>query len=303
MNVLVTGSAGFIGSHICDALLEQGHDVTGIDDLSAGHDFTPKGVTPLTTPLEDWGAMDVVPADVIIHAAALADVSRNWQHEDERSNLMSANVDGTYRLLESYANEERLPRVVFLSTCAVYGDTRQASEDTAVVATSPYAASKLAGEALVQAYAHKWGQPWHVLRLGCVVGSRYRHGHVADFVRSAKVGGWVDAKSDGAGKKSFVHISDVVSAVMGCVRREYEAGVYNCVSGTWSPRDTIRLMGYDDRTTWRVGEGSERGWVGDPMAVASNGKLLNAGWRSAYSVENGVREALSDLDWPSRVGG
>lgn len=297
MRVLVTGAAGFIGSHICDKLLEQGADVVGLDDLSAGNNFTPKGVRLLETcALEDYNvAYDV---DVIVHAAAIADVSRNWHNEDERSNIMSANVDGTYRLLESHNEDAKKPRVVFLSTCAVYGDTYGASEHDAVTATSPYAASKIAGEALVQAYAYKWGTSWHALRLGCVVGSRYRHGHIADFVKMAREG-FISAKSDGMGHKSFVHVNDVVSAVMGCVRDEYTAGVYNCVTGTWCPKDTVRLMCREPITKWAEGPTAHRGWVGDPIAIASNSKLTNAGWRPTHSIHNGVTEALRDLGWNS----
>ncbi len=227
---------------------------------------------------------------MVVHAAARADIAKNWRGVTERKRLLDSNVLGTAALLEACAD---IP-VVFLSTLAVYGDAEGCHEGNACTATSPYAASKLAGEALVQAYAFKSGRPWHVLRLGCVVGARYHHGHIADFVRMGRAG-QIEAQSNGYGHKSHVNVLDVASAVMACVRGDVVSGVFNVAGGSWSPRDTIRVMRADETTTWAV---NKHGWVGDPMANASNAKLIAAGWRPSHTIEGGVRDALNSLGWP-----
>ncbi len=302
MRVLVTGGAGFIGSHIADAMLAGGHEVGIIDSGVAGVDFAPADAHRASNDLCDMGAPDITGwPELIVHCAAYADVSANWdagKGVSERDRLLCDNVIGTSRLLESC----RGVPIIFLSTCAVYGDNiGAASEAFACEATSPYAASKLAGEALIQAYAFEAKSPWHVLRLGCVVGSRYHHGHVADFVRMgqhALSAGTPEAKirprNDGLTKKSFVHVADVCQAVTLMSQGGVASGVYNCVSGVWSPRDTIYTMGAQSYTEWPE---NTHGWVGDPMAVASNFKLRGAGWVPQRSIEDGVREALTSLGW------
>ncbi len=287
MRILVTGGAGFVGSHVIDKLLEQGHGVVCLDSGIAKVNNTPKGVTRLKTELVRANSAGWA-FDAIVHCAARADVSRNWDSAVEREVLMRSNVLGTERLLEAWPNTP----VVFLSTLAVYGDNHDCREDVACVATSPYAASKLAGEALVQAYAYRNGTPWHVLRLGCVVGSRYHHGHVADFVRMMRENGRIEARSNGFGSKSFVHVADVAEAVSLAVSGNIVNGIYNTAGGSWDPRSTVRTMGCEDKAHWAE---EAHGWIGDPMALAGAQKLKAAGWFPRCAIVDGVKEALQGL--------
>jgi UDP-glucose 4-epimerase len=297
MKIAVTGGAGFVGHHIAQACLDAGHEVIVIDDLRAGVNLTPKGCVLLREKLGAVIRSDMHGVDAVIHAAARADVSSNWVDVDERDNMTHTNVLGTQTLLE--AMPESAP-IVFLSTCAVYGDTANGREEEACIATSPYAASKLAGEALVQAYAYKRGVAWHVLRLGCVVGSGMHHGHAPDFVRMARETGAIHAKSDGTVRKSFVHALDVAGAAMHLLGDNERSGVYNLARGPWTWRDTHRVMGLmrgvDVPLTF---ENQIHGWVGDPMAIASGRKLASNGYMMQHSVEEGMREALASLGWPS----
>lgn len=292
MRILVTGGSGFIGSHICDELLEQGHIVDVLDSGIAGVDFTPKLV--LNKYKQDLmtfkGPGNNV--DAVVHCAARADVSGNWnaiRGRNERQLLINSNILGTANLLEMCHD---IP-MVFLSTCAVYGDDTDCQEDRPCQATSPYAASKLAGEAMVQAYAFKSGKPWHVFRMGCVVGSRYHHGHVRDFAVQMQKKGNVLPLNDGYTKKSYVHVLDVAKAVSMALRGEIGSGIYNATSGVWSPRDTIRVIGAESITEWPVGK--THGWVGDPMATATGAKLRGMGWVPQHSIESGVRQAFEGL--------
>ncbi len=295
MRILVTGGAGFVGSHICDMLLEQNHEVHVVDSLVAGVANTPLGVS--TARKCDLLSFKGGAFDYIVHAAARADVSDNWKNRKERDRLIDTNVLGTAELLEV----TRGVPVVFLSTLAVYGDNTSCQESDACIATSPYAASKLAGEALVQAYAYFAGTPWHVFRLGCVAGSRYHHGHVADFVAKSrearKSGVAFQPCNDGLTRKSFVHVLDVVSAVRLAISGELGSGIYNTAGGPWSPRETIRVMGADDLVDWPVDK--IHGWIGDPMAAATASRLKNNGWLSRHSIESGIRDALKGFGWES----
>jgi UDP-glucose 4-epimerase len=290
--ILVTGGAGFIGSHICDKLIWEGREVHVYDSGRAGVDNVPKGAAGRKT--GDLLAFKGGKYDCIVHCAARADVADNWKNQAERDRMIDANVLGTANLLEKTLGTP----VVFLSTCAVYGDNENCNENAACIATSPYAASKLAGEALIQAYAFAKGLPWHVFRLGCVVGSRYHHGHIRDFVDAAnnrRDGGLIHPMNDGMTKKSFVHVADVAQAVSMAIAGKLEPGVYNCASGSWGPRDTIHTMGADSYTLWP--ENKTHGWIGDPMAIANGSKLKAAGWLPTHGIENGVREALTTLGW------
>lgn len=285
MRILVTGGCGFVGSHIVDALVD-GNEVDVIDRLDWGAQWANEHAYLIAQQLQTIPQQNV---DLVVHCAAHADVSRNWDSMLERSKCWSDNVDATMHLLE------RLPQrthVIFLSTCAVYGDTPLGTEEEACTATSPYAASKLAGEALVQAYGHARKSRWHVLRLGCVVGNRYHHGHVADFVRMAKLG-QLRPRNNGQSTKSFVHVADVVDAVQTCIRQDVPNGVYSCIGEPWSPRDTVRVMGAE-----AIWPDNTHGWIGDPMAIASQTKL--APWFiPERRIEAGVRDALKSLGWPS----
>jgi nucleoside-diphosphate-sugar epimerase len=264
-----------------------GHEISVIDCLSSGVNHCPEGaefwredLNKLREPLRSY--------DVVVHAAATADIKDNWKGgATNRRTLERNNIHGTINLLE-----RATARVVFLSTCAVYGDDNECREDIAVQATSPYAASKLSGEALVQAYAHARGQDWHVLRLSTTVGPRYHHGHIRDFVDGARNGG-VKPMTSGFGKKSYVHVHDVATAVAMAVSGELKSGIYNVASGVWSPRETVHEMGLRD-VPWVE---AERGWIGDPICIAQSHKLISQGWGPRYGVAQGVREALGGLGW------
>ncbi len=301
MKVLVTGGAGFIGSHIVDKLIEQQCEVYLYDNFSAEQTNIAPGVKSTRT--GDLARISSVPmgCDAIVHCAARADVASNWRNAEERQRMWASNIEGTTALLEV---SRGIPTVM-LSTLAVYGDNPDCQENEACRATSPYAASKLAGEALLQAYAFEAKTPWHVLRLGCVMGARYHHGHIADFVTRAKqvrrdfrncITSCIAPLSDGRISKSAVHALDVADAVYLALRGTISSGVYNTATGPWSPRDTIREMGCESVTEWPVDR--PHGWVGDPMAVANSAKLRAAGWVPRRSVAQGVREALVSLNWP-----
>lgn len=300
MRVLVTGSDGFVGHHICNAFLHDNWEVLGVDDYQAKARLTPPKVQIRPINLRQLVPAHLEEVDFIVHAAARADVSLNWERRSERDHIWRENIDGTINLLEC---APEVP-VVFLSTGAIYGDTLRGFEDERHVATSPYAASKLAGEALVEAYAFKRHVPYWSLRLGCVVGSGYHHGHIRDMVLAARAGHF-HARNEGRTRKSFVHVTDVAATALQLATRYVSAksgapgGVYNLASEGWSWRDTLVQMrraepGAEFEVTY---DDKLHGWVGDPMAVLDPGKTMRAGIFTAHAVADGVQDALRSLGW------
>jgi UDP-glucose 4-epimerase len=285
MKVLVTGHKGFIGSNLYARLAESNHIVSGVDKVD-GYD------------IRFLSAADYPNVDAVVHCAAIADVRDNWAGDGtNRDAVWSHNVDGTRNLLESLPN---VPHI-FMSTAAVYGSTgRLMLEDNACRPNSPYGASKVAAEALYHAWGARYGVKHSILRLGCVVGAGYAHGHISDFVRQAKLG-VVKPKTVGFAKRSYVHVDDVCQAVNGILLGKISPGTYNLSAGSWACRDTAREMRLEGHAiewpTWREGWDGETGWTGDNHTLLSSTAIISQGWRPTKSVSVGVNEALYSLGW------
>lgn len=275
MNVLVTGSEGFIGKHLVRHIQAMGHTVW---ELDRRHPVLPRS-------LSHAGMYDR--PDFVIHAAATADISSNWAPDHNRYQIWVDNIVGTYHLVETW---DSMPPAVFLSSLSVYGHSR-CIETSPTEATSPYAASKIAGEALIQAYAEK---AW-ILRLGAVVGEGYHHGHIADFVRQYREKGFIEAKSNGLMSSSYVHVDDVCRMVELAISGDLSAGIRNVSGGLWNCRDTVDVMREtrDVKVSW--GERAS-GWRGD-LGFCDESGYVGGYVNGRRSVVCGVREALKGLGW------
>lgn len=289
MRIVVTGGAGFVGSAIVRRLLESKHHVRVLDDLSTGRVANIMGLACDFEQI-DAGKADYANANAIVHAAAYPDVSANWKHPSERERQWQSNAELTRRILD------RVPSgvpFVLLSTCSVYGGG-VVDERSLVRATSPYAASKIAAEALVMAYHEAQRVRAAVLRLVNVVGPRYAHGHLADFVRQVKATGKLHALDDGVKRKSFVHVDDVADAVENALVAP-GGRVANVTSEVlWSWRDSVAVMQAMKGAFPVTCEARPSGWVGDPdeLKVTPYG----FGWCKRSIVE-GVAQSLRDCGW------
>jgi UDP-glucose 4-epimerase len=306
MRVIVTGGAGFIGSNLADHLLSAGHDVLVLDNLSTGHRRFLSGAErhaafqfeeiDLLVPHRDLREL-VRGADAIVHLAANADVRFGW---DEPDRDLRQNVIVTHNLLEA-ARREAVPRFVFSSTGSVYGEAAviPTPEDCPFpVQTSLYGASKLAAEGLVQAYAEGSNVNATIFRFVSVLGERYTHGHVLDFVRALRRNPKVlRILGDGEQRKSYLDVRDCVSAVMLAVTDDRYTGVLNL--GVDDSCRVVESAGWicerlDVDPTLEF-TGGDRGWVGDnPWIHLETSRMERLGWHPTASIRDSVERTV---DW------
>lgn len=227
MEVLVTGGAGFIGSHLVEALLAEGHRVAVLDEFNDFYDPRTKHdnlaavrgrVTIHPVDLRDASGVDRVLAeggfDTVVHLAARAGV-RPSIHQPRL--YVDTNITGTLNLLEG-ARQHGVTRFVFASSSSVYGLCKEAPfrEDAALPGTiSPYAATKLAGEQLCSSYAHLYGLKTVCLRFFTVYGPRQRPDlAIHQFTRRIHRGESIDQFGDGSTRRDYTYIDDIVQGVM-----------------------------------------------------------------------------------------
>jgi len=301
--VLVTGGAGFVGSHVADRLLAQGADVTILDDFSTGwRQFLPAGARLVEADLLDPAAvrLAVEGCDFVFHLAANADIKDNLL---EPRKCIDQNVVATQNLLEAM-RVAGVREVAFASTGSVYGEATvvPTPEDAPFpVQTSLYATSKLAAEGLLTSYALGYGFRVWIFRFVSLLGSRYTHGHVIDFWRSLRRDpGRLDVLGNGRQKKSYLHVGDCVTGMMLAVDRATEPiNIFNLGHHDWIAVDeSIAIITATLQVSPRiVHAGGERGWVGDsPRILLDTTRLRALGWAPTRSIEESIVETLAFLE-------
>lgn len=302
MKVLVTGGAGFIGSHFVDGLIARGDEVVVYDDLRTGHEFfLGNALASGRCELKRGDVLDgetladaLRGCDAVAHFAANADVRGGL---DRPTVDLEQNTLATSCLLQAMRRMD-VQRLVFSSTGVIYGepDVFPTPEDAPLpVQTSLYGASKIAAEGLISAYAHGFGMKAWIFRFVSILGPRYSHGHVFDFTRKLLADPTrIEVLGDGRQRKSYLHVEDCVRAILTAMEHEPE------------PVEVLNLGHRDDcvvdeSLAWiceRMGvtpevhhTGGERGWIGDSPRVDLCTRRMEAlGW----SARRGIRESVED---------
>jgi len=257
--VVVTGCAGFIGSHLTEALLELGCEVTGVDSLTDYYDVEQKrdnlraalAQPNFTFRHEDLNDLDAVSllsgARACFHLAAQAGVRASWG--EEFTNYLDWNVQSTQHLLEACRNPDvagDLARLVYSSSSSVYGDQPRypVTEDDLPMPRSPYGVTKLAAEHLCVLYAANYGVPTSSLRYFTVYGPRQRPDMAFRiFLESALDGRTFTVYGDGSQTRDFTFVSDAVRANLLAVAAPDTAEVFNVGGGARvSLRETLDLL-------------------------------------------------------------
>lgn len=303
----MTGAAGFIGSNLTDALLSAGHAVLAIDNFSTGDERfleeasdSPRYELLRLDLLEEFGVLPeaFLGADAVVHLAANADVRFGWNTPDQD---LKQNTIVTHHVLEG-VRRAGVPRFLFSSTGSVYGEATivPTPEDCPFpTQTSLYGASKLAGEGLAAAYAEGCGITATVFRFVSILGPRYTHGHVVDFVRQLRVDPTrLTILGDGRQRKSYLEVSDCVAAIQRMLGRSGRFEVYNL-----GVQESCTV---DESATWicdRLGitpeyvyTGGDRGWIGDnPHIHLAIDKMRATGWEPRYPIRAAVERTVDYL--------
>ena len=303
-SALVTGGAGFIGSHLAAALIARGIRTTVLDDLSGGtRSAVPAGAGLEVADIADPGTagrVAAVGAELVIHAAA--QVSVPYSVADPRRDR-EVNVTGTAHVLAG-AVAGGCRRFVFLSSGgAVYGDTPRADEATPPAPASPYGAHKLAAEGLVRASGLSWG----VVRLANVYGPGQRAGLeggvVAIFAEALMAGQPIVIHGDGEQTRDLLHVADAVSGTLAVAAADTD-GTWNVGTGrATSVRDLLRMLEQAVDRTVPVGHGPPRAGDVRSSVLAADRIAADLGWRPTWPLERGVTTVLnatSRVDGPHR---
>ncbi|RLG39352.1 UDP-glucose 4-epimerase, partial [Methanosarcinales archaeon] len=325
--VLVTGGAGFIGSHVVDRLMEKGYEVIVLDNLSAGD------ISFLNEHLSDrkfeFHNTDLLHEDLsrffehvhtVWHLAANPEVRVGA--EDTRIHL-EQNIIVTHRVLEAM-RECDVPLMVFTSTSTVYGEALRipTPEDYGpLMPISLYGASKLACEAMISAYCHTFGMKAVIYRFANVVGRRSRHGVIYDFImKLSRNPHELEILGDGTQTKSYIYVDDCVDAMFfglnAIENMKHECNSSDSSDSSDEPdeegvakvfnigtEDTVSVRRIAEIVSEELGlnpkfkfTGGRRGWKGDvPVMLLDSSELRALGWRPRLNAEEAVRMATRDL--------
>jgi len=303
MKCLVTGAAGFIGSHLTDLLLKEGHEVIALDDLSTGREANLDRArknrnfswiqADISEPTE---TLNVPAVDWMFHIAGRADLVPSIEKPDE---YFKVNVTGTYLALE-YARRTGVKRFIYTASSTCYGIAEQVPtpEDYPCVPRHPYGLTKYLGEQLVMHWAQVYKLPALSLRLFNVYGPRSRttgaYGAVFGvFLKQKLAGKPFTVVGDGMQTRDFTYVTDIANAFLAAAKSNVSAEVLNVGSGgTYSVNRLTELLG------------GERVYVpkrpGEPDCTFADISKIKAQlkWAPKISFEEGVANMLSVInDW------
>lgn len=309
-NVLIIGSGGFVGYHLVRRLLDGNSEVriTVFDNWSSGkRENIPDSplIRIVTGNARDFDTLRVAMSgcDTVFHLAANPDIARAATEptiDFEQGTVLTRNALEAARL-------NHVQQFVYFSGSGVYGDRGDLwlTEEMVGNPISPYGAAKLASEAMLSSYCAMFGLRGLTFRMANIVGPRQTHGVGYDFMRRLKADPTrLTVFGDGQQSKSYIHVDDVLNAVIGAVNRQYAVAgfpkydVFNVSSDDWMTVDEIaglacQVMVGAAQTTKITYTGGARGWPGDVPQVRLNASKIQAlGWRCLRSSMEAMNDAL-----------
>lgn len=299
MKVIVTGGAGFIGSHLVDALVERGIEVHVIDNLISGqleqvNTLAHLYVEDVCSKKAKQIVIDIKP-DAVFHLAAQADVGKSVQDPAYDADV---NIIGTINMLDA-CRQAKVKKFIFASTSAVYGNLNKAllSEDDKKIPASYYGLSKLTAESYIRLFYELYRQSYTILRYANVYGPRQlpkgEGGVVAVFFDRIKKGDNINVHGDGEQTRDFIYVKDIVSANIAALEHGHQETVQVSTSQKTSINHILTLL------TGIYGTPIDKQFTapreGDiKHSCLSNQKakeVLN--WQPTYQIEEGLKETYA----------
>ena len=307
MRMLVTGGSGFIGSHLVERLLNEGHEVIVVDNFSTGQKaflndvISSKQCQLISGDLLDEDFLNTVMRKVefVWHLAANADVRYGTKYP--RRDL-EQNTIATFNVLESM-RKNGVRNIAFSSTGSVYGDAPviPTPEDCPFPEqTSLYGASKLACEGLVSAYCEGFDMHGWIFRFVSILGERYTHGHVVDFFGQLQNHpGQLNILGDGEQRKSYLYVHDCIDAMLVAIKvKQKRVEILNLGTDEYiNVNDSVGIitsaLGFSPTRTY---SGGDRGWVGDsPFIFLDCTRIRSLGWSPRHSIREGIIKTVTWL--------
>jgi UDP-glucose 4-epimerase len=301
---VVTGGAGFIGSHLVDTLVAQGNEVLVIDSLCAGRRETiarhidSHMVRFVQKDLLGDGWQDAIQgADRLFHLAADPDVRQSALNPDP---TMQNNIMATYRVLEAMRRHD-VPEIVFTSTSTVYGDAKVIPTPETYTPLEPisvYGATKLACEVLISSYCHSFGMRSWIFRFANIIGARSGHGVINDFIHKLEENpAELEILGDGKQTKSYLEVHECVAAMLFAVGHSRDiVNTFNIGSEDWIDVKSIAEIVVEEMHLPHVKfrfTGGERGWIGDvPKMQLAVDRIKVLRWKPQVGSRESVRIAV-----------
>ena len=305
MKILVTGGAGFIGSHLCDVLIADGHNVTVVDNLVLGkvenieHLINNPNFRFFKEDLNNGHAMNMIfmdgEFDMVYHLAANSDIQKGGKDPMVDYQLTFNTTFNVLQMMKKY----EVKKFFFASTSAIYGETYDVlNEDYGPLKpVSNYGAGKLASEAFISAFASTYHIQTWITRFPNVVGERFTHGVIYDFIHKLqKNPNELEVLGNGEQCKPYVYVKDLVAGIQFVINNSNEPyNVYMLGSDTRTKVKDIAAMVIEEMglNASIHYTGGDRGWVGDvPEFRYDLTKVNNLGWKASYDSNGAVRKAI-----------
>jgi UDP-glucose 4-epimerase len=305
MNILVTGGAGFIGSHLCDELFAQGHRVVVVDSLILGreehiaHLFSYANFKFLRGDILNDSFLETVFTsylpDVVFHLAANSDIQKGGKNPMVDYELTFKTTFNVLKYMQKYA----VNRLVFASTSAIYGETFDLLTENygPLLPVSNYGAGKLASEAYISAFSANYGIQTWITRFPNVVGERYTHGVIYDFIHKLKYNCDVlEVLGNGEQIKPYMYVKDLVSGILFVWKNATERmNIFNLgVESRTKVKEIAQMVIEEMKLNAKIiYTGGDRGWIGDvPEFKYDLSKIHRLGWHAKYSSNEAVQLAI-----------
>ena len=308
--ILVTGGAGFIGSHLVDKLVLENNEVKVIDNLSTGRKsnlkncLDKKQIELIVEDIKNQGSIfkHTKDTDTIFHMAADPEVRTGFT---EPKIAYEQNVENTFRLLENI-RKSNIKQLVFASSSVVYGEPEIIPTPETFGPLFPisiYGGTKLACEGLISAYCSNYGIKGTIVRFANVVGSRARHGVIWDFIQKLKKNkNELNVLGNGKQTKSYIHVNDCVNGLLFSLKNTKNVDVFNLGNQDMINVlkiasivcNTMNLKNVKISTSGGTKDG--RGWVGDIKNMQLDiTKVRSLGWKPKFDSESSVEKAAKEI--------